>query len=256
MAMRIHSATSGAWAACLAAGLAAVPTTASAGERHRPLVYMTPVAPVVPYAAPAPIYSAPAYAAPAYSAPYMMSSTYSAPAVYSAPAAVVGNAPAANGAVSRIKAVDRADLIEDARHDMKSDSSEGKLSERRKSLREKVRGLYAAAVDDEETALNAAEEQDVEAIVASLLDPNGAGLTPVASLAPVAGQAPAVYQQAPAVYQQAPAVYQQAPAVYQQAPAVGYAPVVYQQAPSMYIQPMTPVQFLVPVQSKHGLFRR
>lgn len=255
MAMRILSARSGLWAACLAAGFAAAPTAASAGERHRPLVYMAPATPVVPYAAPVVPYAAPApiYSAPAYSAPYMMSSTYSAPAVYSAPAAVVGNAPAANGALSRIKAVDRADLVEDARHEMK-DLGEGKLSERRKSLREKVRGLYAAAVDDEESALNPAEEQDVEAIVASLLDPNGVGLAPTAGLAPAVGYAPTAYQQAPAAYQ--------APAVYQQAPAVGYAPTAYQQAPvayqapSMYLQPMMPVQFLVPVQPKHGLFHR
>lgn len=255
MASRIGSPGSRAWNSLLGVLLGTCPAVALAGERHHPTTYYyVQTAPVATYAAPvgaqyigaassysapAPVYSAPTqvYSAPAqvYSAPAQVYSTTAGNA-YSSPGLTVGNAPVAG---VRIKPLYRSAVIKDVRKEMKDKTDESESStERLKTLRGLVVEKYMEAIGEDVDELNEAEKQDVESIVNGLVDPENSNGS--------VGSAPAAYGYAP---QQAQQFYQHAPmAVYQQ------APVVYQQAPTMYIQPMAPVQILVPVQPKHSLF--
>ncbi len=264
MASRIGSPGSRAWNGLLAVVLGAYPSVALAGDRHHPLTYYyvqsAPVAtyaapvgtqylgaastysvPAQVYSAPAQVYSAPAqvYSAPAqvYSAPAQVYST-TAGSTYSAPGTTVGNAPVAG---VRIKPLYRSAVIKDVRKEMKDKTDEETSStERLKALRSSVVEKYTDALGEDVDELNEAEKQDVESIVNALVD--------LESSNGLVGSAPTALGYAPI---QAQPFYQHAPTtMYQQ------APVVYQQAPTMYLQPMAPVQILVPVQPKHSLFHR
>ena len=250
MASRIGSPGSRAWNGLLAVVLGAYPSVALAGDRHHPLTYYyVQSAPVATYAAPvgtqylgaASTYSVPAqvYSAPAqvYSAPAQVYST-TAGSTYSAPGTTVGNAPVAG---VRIKPLYRSAVIKDVRKEMKDKTDEETSStERLKALRSSVVEKYTDALGEDVDELNEAEKQDVESIVNALVD--------LESSNGLVGSAPTALGYAPI---QAQPFYQHAPTtMYQQ------APVVYQQAPTMYLQPMAPVQILVPVQPKHSLFHR
>jgi hypothetical protein len=161
------------------------------------------------------------------------------------------SAPGATEA-NRIKQVDRNDLIEDLRKASKENSDGNSTSERRKALRETAREKYAEKLGVEADGLNKAEEMDMEAIVNWLIDSNAA-TSPLAFSAPM--QAPAAFYPGSGAYQ-APAYYQ-APGHY--APATYQAPGMYSPVfptSTTYVQPMMPVQILVPVapHRKHGLF--
>jgi hypothetical protein len=194
-----------------------------AQQAPAPIVYGAPTA--VTYATQAPaIYSAPA--ATMYSAP-VATQVYSAPApvVYSAPPqtqAGVGNAPGMI-AGSRIKAVDRADIIEELRKDYKNTGTDGTRRDRRKALRESAKTKFGEAIGDDAEGLNESELQDIENIANSIIEnsavPTGSNGSPYGSPAPV-------YT------------------------TTNYAPA----QPSQLFQPVVPVQLWVPVPQKHRLF--
>jgi hypothetical protein len=168
-------------------------------------------APQVVYAQQAPVYSAPA--SPVYSAP-----------MGSGSAAAVGSAPLAG---SRIKVVDRNDIIEELRKDAKDNVSSGTTRERRKALRDSAATKYAEAVGADEAGLNDYENQDIDLIVNSIIDgTNSNSLTKAAGYPQYVASAPA------------------------------YAPAYTTAQPTMMVQPVVPVQLYVPVRYKHHLFNK
>jgi|GEM_PF-2662601 len=202
-------------------------------------VYSAPAAPV--YSAPAPavqVYSAPTvqtYSAPTvqtYSAPTVQ--VYSAPTapVYSAPVSYyttgvaggtinVGNAPLAG---AKISAVDREDIVAELRKEAKEETTSGSMRERRKALRESARAMYAEALEVEESELGEADLQDLEIVVNSIL--SRGSTTSIRT---------AIVQSAPA----------------SPAPVASFAPSVVPMQATTLVQPMVPVQLLVPIQPKH-----
>ena len=261
MVMHSRSVAVKSLSSLFAVSLGFVGSPAFAGGKHKAqgVIYLAPQAPVAGTyaAAPAAVYAAPAVAtyaqapvaypgyaqapvaypgyAPTYAAPtYTAVSTTSVATVASAPVAgstvAAGNAPAAV-AGSRLKAVDRSDIVEELRTEMKENGT-GSTRDRRKSLRDSARTKFADSIGVEENELNTFEEQDLDAVTNSLIDSWNVG------------SAPGYYMQSAPVAAAYPVSYAPAP-----------APVYYQQAPTAYIQPVVPVPLFVPVQPKHHLFK-
>lgn len=149
--------------------------------------------------------------------------------------ATVGSAPLGSAAAgARIKDVDREDIINELRGEADAKNSSGKMRERRKTLRETAKGLYAEAIEIEASELNEAELQDIDNVVNYLLDPerkNGGAATRLPPAGCITTATVATHTLVPV-----------------QAPAL-----VPMQATTL-VQPMVPVQLLVPVQPKHHLF--
>ncbi|AGA25990.1 hypothetical protein [Singulisphaera acidiphila] len=195
-----------------------------------PQMYSAPVAQA--YSAPAAqAYSAPA--AQAYSAPAVQMYSAPAPQMYSAPAnyytasaiaagtTTVGNAPVAG---AKISVVDREDILADLRREAKEGASDGTMRERRKALRESARTKYADSIGVDESELGDADNQDIEIVVNSILNPNSGNA--MQSVAVQSALQPVSY-------------------------LPSYAPVYAPQQPTMLVQPVVPAQLYVPVQPKH-----